>query len=77
MQALGKPRIGANPSDMLQCDPGLEQDGVRVLRDAVAHADSVGADVTRQFSDDLETSSECDADTISGGDITLCMHLHK
>ncbi len=48
-QALGKLRIGENPSEMLQCDLGLEQDGVRVLRDAVAHADSVGDYVSRQL----------------------------
>ncbi len=48
-QALGKLRIGENPGEMLQCDLGLEQDGVRVLRDAVAYADSVGDYVSRQL----------------------------
>jgi len=48
-QALGKLRIGENPTEILQCDLALEQEGVVVLREAVAHADSVGDYVSRQL----------------------------
>ena len=48
-QALGKLRIGENPSEILQCDLALESEGVVVLREAVAYADSVGDYVSRQL----------------------------
>jgi len=46
-QALGKLRIGENPTEILQCDLSLERDGVVTLREAVAYADSVGDYVSR------------------------------
>ena len=48
-QALGKLRIGENPTEILQCDLLLERDGVVTLREAVAYADSVGDYVSRQL----------------------------
>jgi bacterioferritin len=48
-QALGKLRIGENPTEILQCDLALERDGVVTLRDAVSYADSVGDYVSRQL----------------------------
>jgi bacterioferritin len=48
-QALGKLRIGENPTEILQCDLSLERDGVVTLREAVAYADSVGDYVSRQL----------------------------
>ncbi|NIJ69370.1 bacterioferritin [Xanthomonas sp. 60] len=48
-QALGKLRIGENPTEILQCDLALEREGVVLLREAVAHADSVGDYVSRQL----------------------------
>ncbi len=49
LQALGKLRIGENPTEILQCDLSLERDGVVTLREAVAYADSVGDYVSRQL----------------------------
>jgi len=58
-QALGKLRIGENPPEMLQCDLSLEQDGVVVLRNAVAYADSVGDYVSRSlFTSILDAEEE-------------------
>jgi len=48
-QALGKLRIGENPTEILQCDLALEREGVVLLREAVAYADSVGDYVSRQL----------------------------
>jgi len=48
-QALGKLRIGENPSEILQCDLALEREGTVTLREAVAYADSVGDYVSRQL----------------------------
>ncbi|MCD7097930.1 bacterioferritin [Stenotrophomonas sp. MMGLT7] len=48
-QALGKLRIGENPREMLRCDLALEHEGVALLREAVAYADSVNDYVSRQL----------------------------
>jgi bacterioferritin len=48
-QALGKLRIGENPTEILQCDLALEREGTVTLREAVAYADSVGDYVSRQL----------------------------
>ncbi len=48
-QALGKLRIGENPTEMLRCDLALEREGVEVLREAVAYADSISDYVSRQL----------------------------
>jgi len=48
-QALGKLRIGENPRELLECDLALEMDGIPLLRDAVAYADSIGDYVSRQL----------------------------
>src|SRR5690606_14936156 len=57
-QALGKLRIGENPSEILQCDLALESEAVEVLREAVAHADSVGDYVSRQLFTKILDSEE-------------------
>ena len=58
-QALGKLRIGENPTEILQCDLSLERDGVVTLREAVAYADSVGDYVSRKlFADILDSEEE-------------------
>ncbi|WP_225765894.1 bacterioferritin [Stenotrophomonas sp. Marseille-Q4652] len=58
-QALGKLRIGENPTEILKCDLALEREGVVVLRDAVAYCDSVGDYVSRQlFVSILESEEE-------------------
>ncbi|MBD9370207.1 bacterioferritin [Xanthomonas sp. XNM01] len=48
-QALGKLRIGENPRELLECDLALEMDGIPLLREAVAYADSIGDYVSRQL----------------------------
>ncbi|MCF5924651.1 bacterioferritin, partial [Xanthomonas perforans] len=40
-QALGKLRIGENPTEMFRCDLTLEREAVVVLREAVAYAETV------------------------------------
>ncbi|AKC86301.1 bacterioferritin [Pseudoxanthomonas suwonensis] len=48
-QALGKLRIGETPRELLECDLALEMDGLPLLREAVAYADSIGDYVSRQL----------------------------
>lgn len=48
-QALGKLRIGENPTEILKCDLALENDAVVVLRDAVAYAESISDYVSREL----------------------------
>lgn len=48
-QALGKLKIGENPTEILRCDLALEREAVAVLRDAVAHADAVSDYVSRDL----------------------------
>lgn len=58
-QALGKLRIGENPSEILKCDLALETEGVTVLREAVAYADSIADYVSRElFVKILESEEE-------------------
>ncbi|MEO5963487.1 MAG: bacterioferritin [Thermomonas sp.] len=58
-QALGKLRIGENPAELLQCDLALELDGLPLLRDAIAHCESVSDYVSRKlFADILESEEE-------------------
>ncbi len=48
-QALGKLRIGENPTEIMECDLAMERNAVALLRDAVAYADSVSDYVSRQL----------------------------
>ena len=48
-QALGKLRIGEGPREVLECDLALERDGIPLLREAVACAESIGDYVSRQL----------------------------
>jgi bacterioferritin len=58
-QMLGKLRIGENPRELLECDLALELEGLPVLRDAIAHCETVGDYVSRQlFADILESEEE-------------------
>ena len=41
-QALGKLKIGENPHELLKCDLALELEALPLLRDAIAHSESVG-----------------------------------
>ena len=57
-QALGKLRIGENPTEMLRCDLALEQEAVVLLREAVAYAESISDYVSRQLFVDILDSEE-------------------
>ena len=58
-QALGKLRIGENPRELLQCDLALEMEAVPLLREAIAHCESVNDYVSRQlFADILDSEEE-------------------
>ncbi|KGK59312.1 bacterioferritin [Xanthomonas arboricola] len=57
-QALGKLRIGENPTEMFRCDLTLEREAVVVLREAVAYAETVGDYVSRQLLVDILESEE-------------------
>ena len=48
-QALGKLRVGEGPREVLECDLALEMEALPLLREAVAHADSIGDYVSRQL----------------------------
>lgn len=58
LQDLGKLRIGENVPEMLRCDLELERDAMPVLRECVAHAESVGDYVSRELFEDILTSEE-------------------
>ena len=48
-QALGKLRIGETPRELLECDLALEMEALPLLREAIAHADSIGDYVSREL----------------------------
>jgi bacterioferritin len=58
-QMLGKLRIGENPRELLECDLALEYEALPLLREAIAHSESVGDYTSRQlFADILESEEE-------------------
>ncbi|RZA32420.1 MAG: bacterioferritin [Lysobacteraceae bacterium] len=58
-QMLGKLRIGENPRELLECDLALELEGLPLLREAIAHCESVSDYVSRElFADILESEEE-------------------
>ncbi len=58
-QMLGKLRIGENPRELLECDLALEYEAVPLLREAIAHCETVSDYVSRQlFADILESEEE-------------------
>ena len=57
-QILGKLRIGENPRELLQCDLALEYEALPLLREAIAHCESVGDYVSRQLLADILDSEE-------------------
>ena len=58
-QALGKLRIGEGPREVLTCDLALEYEALPLLREAIAHCESVGDFVSRQlFADILDSEEE-------------------
>ncbi|RYZ72222.1 MAG: bacterioferritin [Lysobacteraceae bacterium] len=58
-QMLGKLRIGENPRELLECDLALELEGLPLLREAIAHCESVSDYVSRElFAGILESEEE-------------------
>ena len=58
-QALGRLRIGETPTEVLRADLALELDAVPLLREAIAHCESVSDYVSRQlFADILDSEEE-------------------
>lgn len=58
-QALGKLRIGETPTEVLRCDLALELDAIPLLREAIAHCETVGDYVSRQlFASILDSEEE-------------------
>ena len=49
LQDLGKLRIGEDVPEILNCDLALEQDAMPLLREAIAHCESVGDYVSREL----------------------------
>ncbi|MDA0190237.1 MAG: bacterioferritin [Proteobacteria bacterium] len=58
LQQLHKLLIGETPQEMLECDLRLEQQGVPLLREAIAHCESVADYVTRELLEDILESEE-------------------
>ena len=58
-QALGKIRIGETPVEILRCDLALELEAVPLLREAIAHCETVADYVSRKlFADILDSEEE-------------------
>ena len=58
LQDLGKLLIGQDVKEILECDLKLEMAAMPALREAIAHAESVGDYVTRQLFRDILDSEE-------------------
>lgn len=57
-QALGKLRIGEDAREVLECDLALELEAVPLLREAIAHCETVGDYVSRKLFADILHSEE-------------------
>lgn len=58
LQDLGKLKIGENVPEMLRCDLELEREAVPLLRDAIAHCESVRDYVSRELFEAILESEE-------------------
>ena len=58
-QALGRLRIGENPLEVLRADLALELEAIPLLREAIAHCETVNASGSRKlFADILDSEEE-------------------
>ena len=64
LQDLGTLRIGENTREILEADLALELEAVPVLREAIAHSDSVRDYVSRELFEDILESEEEHVDWI-------------
>lgn len=58
LQSLGKLLVGEHPKEMLECDLKLELQAVPVLREAIAHCESVGDYISREIFEHILESEE-------------------
>ncbi|MEZ5560345.1 MAG: bacterioferritin [Pseudomonadales bacterium] len=58
LQDLGKLYVGQNTREMIECDLRLELEAVPVLREAIAHCESVGDFVSRTLFREILSSEE-------------------
>ncbi|MEY1662295.1 bacterioferritin [Isoalcanivorax beigongshangi] len=58
LQDLGKLKIGEHTREMLECDLALEYEAVPVLREAIAHCESVRDFVSRDMLQEILESEE-------------------
>lgn len=58
LQDLGKLMIGEHTREMLECDLKLELDGLPLLREAIAHCETVSDYVTRELFEEILASEE-------------------
>lgn len=57
-QALGKLRIGEGVKEILECDLALEHDAIPLLKDAIAHCETVRDFVSREIFERILESEE-------------------
>jgi bacterioferritin len=58
VQDIGKLYIGQNVHEMLRCDLRLEMEAVPLLREAIAHCESVADYISRELLEDILESEE-------------------
>ncbi|MBK6288174.1 MAG: bacterioferritin [Gammaproteobacteria bacterium] len=58
MQDIGSLRIGENTREMIECDLALELEAIPVLREAIAHCESVQDYVSRELFEHILGSEE-------------------
>jgi bacterioferritin len=58
LQNLDKLLIGENPKEMLECDLKLEQTAIPLLKEAIAHCESVQDFISREIFEDILESEE-------------------
>ncbi|BEU99311.1 bacterioferritin [Novosphingobium olei] len=63
-QALGRLRVGESVEEILKADLALEMDAIPLLRDGIAHCESVRDYVTRDLLQDILESEEDHVDTL-------------
>ena len=63
-QALGRLRVGENVEEILKADLALEMDALPLLRDAIAHCETVRDYVSRDLFQKILESEEEHVDTI-------------
>ncbi|WP_136163510.1 bacterioferritin [Sphingomonas flavalba] len=63
-QMLGRLRIGESVEEILKADLALENEAIPLLRDGIAHCESVRDYVTRELLEDILASEEEHVDTL-------------